>query len=89
MMSGCNGSKTPQLNGVILDKLLTALEKAYNFYESEFEDVNLDGIYGLRVSEGKLFICLYIDILLKSFAWKEWLMNDSVHDLGCDYCVNN
>lgn len=48
-----NGSQSNlNINKHVLSRLLNALEKVYEFFESEYQDVNLDGIYGLRVSEG-------------------------------------
>lgn len=47
-----NGFKSAQLNEDLLSRLLTGLQKAYDFYYTVYHDINLDGIYGLRVSEG-------------------------------------
>lgn len=40
--------------GKHLDNTLTAIEKLVDYYEKNFPTLNLDGIYGLRVLEGKL-----------------------------------
>lgn len=50
--SQCNN--IPTVDDHLFRELLTSLGKVYHFYEQEYKDINLDGIYGLRVSEGKL-----------------------------------
>ena len=37
-----------------LDKVLIALEKVIRFFAEDYQDVNLDGVFGLRVAEGKI-----------------------------------
>jgi hypothetical protein len=56
-MSASTGNKVPNstVDGHLFQKLLSALGKVYQFYESEYKDINLDGIYGLRVSEGDVY----------------------------------
>lgn len=34
-------------------KIITSLEKIIEFYDASIEHTNLDGLYGLRVVEGK------------------------------------
>ena len=36
-----------------IENVLTALEKMLTFYQNSYKDMNLDGMYGLRVLEGR------------------------------------
>ena len=36
------------------DRVLNALEKVVGFFAQSYQDINLDGVFGLRVAEGKL-----------------------------------
>lgn len=47
---------TPVLeaNDDVAQKVISALNNALNFYHRDFRSINLDGIFGLRVAQGKL-----------------------------------
>ena len=47
-------------NHVTLSKLLTAIEKLVGYYADNYQVMNLDGIFGLRVLEGGSSIGLFI-----------------------------
>ena len=36
----------------LISKLIFGISKLLNFYSSNFKDMNLDGIYGLRILQG-------------------------------------
>ena len=46
VLGGHHGRESPVHN------VLVALRRAVEFYERDYCDINLDGIYGLRVAEG-------------------------------------
>ena len=41
-----------QDTNAMLSKVVEAIEKLINFYKASFQNMNLDGIYGLKVIEG-------------------------------------
>ena len=41
-------------DGLILQKLLSTLEKLVDFYKKAYTQMNVDGIFGLRTLEGKM-----------------------------------
>ena len=45
-----------------LDRAMEALESATRFFENNYDRIILDGIFGLRVAEGKIsaFICYHL-----------------------------
>lgn len=43
----------PAQNTVHLDRLLSSLQKVVGYYRTNHNKMNFDGIYGLRVLEGK------------------------------------
>lgn len=47
LLSNCNEDK-------VLEDVLAAVEKAVMFYNKSYTDMNIDGIFGLRMLEGKL-----------------------------------
>ncbi|ESO95304.1 hypothetical protein LOTGIDRAFT_160424 [Lottia gigantea] len=46
-------SALPHNDGLI-SKVLSAVEKEANFFARDFSDLNVDGLYGLRVGEGQI-----------------------------------
>lgn len=51
--SSMKEAKTAPDNCKLIPKFFNSLDKAFKYFEEEFEQVNLDAIFGLRVSEGK------------------------------------
>ncbi|CAF2070685.1 unnamed protein product [Rotaria magnacalcarata] len=45
---------SPELNIKYGGLALNALERLLNFFESDAKDLNLDGVYGLRIAQGQL-----------------------------------
>lgn len=42
-----------ECNGMgVLEDVVSAIEKGIDFYASSYKDMNIDGIFGLRVLEG-------------------------------------
>lgn len=37
----------------LIPKFFKSLDKAFEFFEKKFDQVNLDAIFGLRISEGR------------------------------------
>eukprot|EP00058_Branchiostoma_floridae_P014660 XP_002600148.1 hypothetical protein BRAFLDRAFT_66656 [Branchiostoma floridae] len=52
------GRAGPQGNFAGISEVLDALEKAVVFFLESYHDINLDGLYGLRVAEGQLTLLL-------------------------------
>ncbi|XP_041348010.1 UPF0764 protein C16orf89 homolog [Gigantopelta aegis] len=50
----CCVSSTPQRKTELLNKLLSAVEKAADFFSSDYANINADGIFGLRIGQGQL-----------------------------------
>ena len=50
-----------------LNESLTALEKAIGFFEKNYDQINLDGIFGLRVAQGRSFELFVYSIPSKEF----------------------
>lgn len=45
-----------QENEVLTQQVFSALNRAIDFYRRDFKSINLDGIFGLRVAQGKRYI---------------------------------
>ena len=45
-----------QENEVLTLQVFSALNRAIDFYRRDFKSINLDGIFGLRVAQGKRYI---------------------------------
>lgn len=45
-------SKTTFSSHVHLDRVLSAVEKMIEYYKKNYRDLNVDGLFGLRVIEG-------------------------------------
>ena len=37
----------------LIPKLLNAVEKAVDFFQDDYEDINVDGLFGLQLGQGK------------------------------------
>ena len=49
-----SASSTRELNEKYAGQALHAMENLLNFFESDTKDLNLDGLYGLRIAQGQL-----------------------------------
>ena len=45
-----------QENEVLTRQVFSALNRAIDFYRRDFKSINLDGIFGLRVAQGKRYL---------------------------------
>ena len=45
-----------QENEVLTQQVFSALNRAIDFYRRDFKSINLDGIFGLRVAQGKRYL---------------------------------
>ena len=45
-----------QENEVLIQQVFSALNRAIDFYRRDFKSINLDGIFGLRVAQGKRYL---------------------------------
>ena len=44
----------PQENDGLTQQVISALNRVLDFYHRDYKSINLDGIFGLRVAQGKL-----------------------------------
>lgn len=42
-----------QTSGNLIPKLINAIEKAANFFQADYENINVDGLFGLQLGQGK------------------------------------
>jgi hypothetical protein len=42
----------PKSRKGVTERVFRALERAVKFFEEDYKDLNLDGLYGLRVAQG-------------------------------------
>lgn len=43
-----------QTSGNLIPKLINAIEKAANFFQDDYENINVDGLFGLQLGQGQL-----------------------------------
>ena len=45
-------ASAPQPKHELINKLLNAVEKAADFFSSDYANINADGVFGLRIGQG-------------------------------------
>ena len=55
LLCACVFGATERPSKAALEDVLKAIEKGVNFFSEDYSSINVDGLFGLRLGQGKLY----------------------------------
>jgi len=55
LLNAVGSLAVPPTENVLLAKVLGTVEKTLNFFAEDYSSINVDGLFGLRIGQGKPF----------------------------------